>query len=216
MITPSMRDAASAKITRLSLFEVHGLFGEFYYRIPIKLEQRITAIIAPNGSGKTICLRLINALFTRKWSFFSGVEFERVEYYFTSGERLTISKNDEPSEQAGGGLAAGIQLRPIDANGKVTPWKPAPDPKIRAQPIERYVGFLTRQGPNLFTHDFTEATYTFAEVVETFSEHLPENYRNSLFGKEPAQITAVTGAIDCHLIETQRLLVLRDDAVVDP
>src|SRR6266478_7169119 len=91
MNTPSMRDAASAKATRLSLFEVHGLFGEFYYRIPIKLEQRITAIIAPNGSGKTICLRLINALFTRKWSFFSGVEFERIDYRFTSGERLTIA-----------------------------------------------------------------------------------------------------------------------------
>jgi hypothetical protein len=216
MNVPNTREATLAKGTRLSLFEVHGLFGEFFYRIPIKLDQRITAIIAPNGSGKTICLRMINALFTRKWSFFSGVEFERVEYHFTSGERLTISKVGEPGEQAGGGLAGGLQLRLVDANGKVTSWKPAPDPKIRAQPIERYVGFLTRQGPNLFTHDFTDATYTFAEVVETFSEHLPEPYRNSLFGKEPAPIAAVTSAIDCHLIETQRLLVLKDDAVVDP
>jgi AAA domain, putative AbiEii toxin, Type IV TA system len=216
MNTPGISEAASAKVTRLSLFEVHGLFGAFYYRIPIKLEQRITAIIAPNGSGKTICLRLINALFTRKWSLFSGVEFERVEYHFTSGERLTISKVGDPSEQAGGGLAGGIQIRLVDANRSVTSWKPAPDPKIRAQPIERYVGFLTRQGPNLFTHDYTDATYTFAEVVETFSEHLPETYRNSLFGMEPPQIAAITGAIDCHLIETQRLLVLKDDAAVDP
>jgi hypothetical protein len=167
MNTVSTREA-SAKGTRLALFEVYGLFGEFYYKIPIKLDQRITAIIAPNGSGKTICLRLINALFTRKWSFFSGVEFERVEYHFTSGERLTISKVGESGEQAGGGLAGGLQLRLVDAENKVTPWKPAPDPKIRAQPIERYVGFLTRQGPNLFTHDYTDATYTFAEVVETF------------------------------------------------
>jgi predicted ATP-binding protein involved in virulence len=215
MNTASMSNV-SAKGTRLALFEVYGLFGEFNYKIPIKLDQRITAIIAPNGSGKTICLRLINALFTRKWSFFSGVEFERVEYHFTSGERLTISKVGESGEQAGGGFAGGLQLRLVDADNRVTPWKPAPDPKIRAQPIERYVGFLTRQGPNLFTHDYTDATYTFAEVVETFSEHLPEAYRNSLYGKEPAQIAAVTGAIDCHLIETQRLLVLKDEAVVEP
>jgi predicted ATP-binding protein involved in virulence len=72
--------------TRLSNFEVYGLFGQFDYKIPVKLEQRITAIIAPNGSGKTICLRLINALFARKWSFFAGVEFGRVEFHFTSGQ----------------------------------------------------------------------------------------------------------------------------------
>src|SRR5215212_1499274 len=101
MNTQSTRNAASAKTTRLSLFEVYGLFGEFNYKIPVKLEQRITAIIAPNGSGKTICLRLINALFTRKWSLFSGIEFERVEYHFTSGEKLTIAKLNDAGEQAG-------------------------------------------------------------------------------------------------------------------
>jgi hypothetical protein len=120
MNTRSSRYANPAK-TRLSHFEVYGLFGEFYYRIPINLESRITAIIAPNGSGKTICLRLINALFTRKWSFFSGVEFERVEYHFTSGETLTVSKLGDASEQAaGGGLAAGIRLRLVDTVGEET------------------------------------------------------------------------------------------------
>jgi ABC-type phosphate transport system ATPase subunit len=80
MNATSLHESSSAKLTRLSNFEVHGLFGEFTYTIPIKLEQRITAIIAPNGSGKTICLRLINALFTRKWLLFAGVEFDRIEY----------------------------------------------------------------------------------------------------------------------------------------
>jgi ABC-type lipoprotein export system ATPase subunit len=197
---------------RLLNFEVYGLFGEYYYSIPIKLEQRITAIIAPNGSGKTICLRLINALFTRKWSFFSGVDFERVEYQFTSGEKLTIEKFADGGEQAGAGLASGIQVRLTNSAGELAVWNPAPDPKVRSQSIERYVTFLTRHGPNVFTHDFTGASYTFEEVVETFSEHLPESVRNSLFGKEPAEIAAITGAIDCHLIETQRLLVLKEDA----
>jgi ABC-type lipoprotein export system ATPase subunit len=209
------RSDSSGNLIRLSQFEVFGLFGEFYYNIPIKIEQRITAIIAPNGSGKTICLRLINALFTRKWWFFSGVEFDSVEYRFTSGEKLTIAKLVDTGDQASGGLAGGIVVELTDANGEVTAWKPAPDPKVRAQPIERYVGFLTRRGPNLFTHDFTDATYTFEEVIEAFSEHLPESYRNSLFGQEPTKIAAVTGAIDCHLIETQRLLVLKDEAMVD-
>jgi predicted ATP-binding protein involved in virulence len=211
-------DVNTGKQTRLSHFEVYGLFGEFNYIIPIKLEQRITAIIAPNGSGKTICLRLINALFSRKWSFFSGVEFERAEYHFTTGEKLTVAKVVEPSEPpATGGASLNISLSLLDRDGRSTIWKPVPDVKVRAQPIDRYVTFLTRRGPNLFTHDYTGDSYTFEEVVETFSEHLPESIRDSLFGKEPANIAAVTGAIDCHLIETQRLLLFKEnDAVVDP
>jgi hypothetical protein len=41
----------SGKLDRLIYFEVRGLFGEFTHRIPIKTDLRITAIIAPNGSG---------------------------------------------------------------------------------------------------------------------------------------------------------------------
>jgi hypothetical protein len=203
--------------TRLSNFEVYGLFGQFDYKIPVKLEQRITAIIAPNGSGKTICLRLINALFARKWSFFSGVEFGRVEFHFTSGQKLTIAKSGESTEPAVGGLVGGgIILRLVQYNGQETNWKPAPDPKARAAPIERYLTFLTRRGPNLFIHDFTDVSYTLEDVIELYAEQLPEAYRNSLFGEEPPEIAAVTRAVDCHLIETQRLLVLRDDVANDP
>src|SRR6516165_4706444 len=135
MNTPTTNNALSAGMARLAHFEVYQLFGEFNYKIPIKLEQRITAIIAPNGSGKTICLRLINALFTRKWSFFGGVEFNSAEYHFTSGHKLIIAKLGDSGEQsAGGGLASGIELTLIASDGKMTTWKPVPDPKIKAQP----------------------------------------------------------------------------------
>lgn len=69
-------------LDRLVYFEVKGLFQEFTYRIPINTEKRVTAIIAPNGSGKTICLRLINSLFQQQWSFFADIDFERTEYHF--------------------------------------------------------------------------------------------------------------------------------------
>jgi len=216
MNTSGSRGGGSVESARLSHFEVFGLFGEFHYSIPINLESRITAIIAPNGSGKTICLRLINALFTRKWSFFSGVEFDRAEYTFTTGDRILVSKLVEPNDTpTSGGLAAGVSIALIPRSGERIVWNPAPDSKIRAQPLERYIGFLTRRGPNLFTHDYTEATYSFEEVIETFSELLPEAIRNSLYGKEPQGIAALTYTIDCHLIETQRLLLLRDETMPD-
>src|SRR5216684_5748063 len=69
--TTTATQAQKPPLDRLVYFEVKGLFQEFTYRIPINTEKRVTAIIAPNGSGKTICLRLINSLFQQQWSFFA-------------------------------------------------------------------------------------------------------------------------------------------------
>jgi predicted ATP-binding protein involved in virulence len=211
----SSADSTLGRLNRLANFEVYGLFGQFDYKIPVKVEERITAIIAPNGSGKTICLRLINALFTRKWSFFAEVEYDRVEFHFTSGQKLTIFRENKSTDAVETpsvtGLAAGISVKLVSAKGIITNWKPAPDPKVRSAPIERYLGFLTRRGPNLYTHDYTDANYTLQDVIELYADQLPESYRNSLYGKEPIEIAALTRAVDCHLIETQRLLVLKEE-----
>jgi hypothetical protein len=114
----------------------------------------------------------------------------RVSFHVRSD---TIAKSGELTEPAAGGLAGGgITLRLVQYNGQETNWKPAPDPKARAAPIERYLTFLTRRGPNLFTHDFTDISYSLEDVIELFAEHLPEAYRNSLFGEEPPEIAAVS------------------------
>ncbi len=55
--------ADSAKLDRLVHFEVADLFGQYTYQIPINVEKRVTAIIAPNGSGKTICLSITVAIY---------------------------------------------------------------------------------------------------------------------------------------------------------
>jgi predicted ATP-binding protein involved in virulence len=80
-------------LDRLVHFEVEALFGQYSYRIPVNVEKRVTAIIAPNGSGKTICLRLIAALFAKKWSFFSELEFGTAKYVFQSGRQVTIRRD---------------------------------------------------------------------------------------------------------------------------
>ena len=58
-------------------FEVEELFGEFKYTIPLNLDQHVTAVIAPNGIGKTLCLRMIAGLFEQKWTVFSDNVFSK-------------------------------------------------------------------------------------------------------------------------------------------
>jgi hypothetical protein len=77
--------------------------------------------------------------------------------------------------------------------------------------IERSLPFLTRIGSDIWRHDHTGETYSASEVVDTFGDALPETLRTNLFGKKCEIFTAITSKIDCHLIETQRLLILRDD-----
>ena len=83
---------------RLAEFRVSRLFNEFDYVIPLRIDERITAVIAPNGSGKTVCLRLINALFRRQWSVFKSTEFRRACYYFNDGRTVEVTK--EPAGEA--------------------------------------------------------------------------------------------------------------------
>ena len=71
-------------------FKVEGLYEDYDHEIPINLEDHITAIIAPNGMGKTICLKLIYSLFSGDWAYFSSVDFRSVLYEFSDGSKITI------------------------------------------------------------------------------------------------------------------------------
>jgi len=47
---------------------VEKLFGFFDHDIPMKMDDRITIIHAPNGFGKTAILRMIHGLFNSRYS----------------------------------------------------------------------------------------------------------------------------------------------------
>ncbi len=51
---------------RIKQIAVTNLFGIFNHVIPLKMNERITIIHAPNGFGKTIILRLLSELFSEK------------------------------------------------------------------------------------------------------------------------------------------------------
>ena len=200
-------------LDRLVHFEVENLFGQYTYKIPINTEKRVTAIIAPNGSGKTICLRLISSLFTKQWSFFSDLEFGSAKYVFASGRQVLV-RRDRLSDQKEPTSRLGVLFVISVPEHKPIQWRPgsSTDAKVNLPPLDRYIGFLTRRGPNQYVHDTTGVSYTFYEAIEAFSEFLPPTIRTSIYGDEPAALKSLIGNIDCHLIETQRLLVLREEA----
>ncbi|UYO55692.1 AAA family ATPase [Rhodopseudomonas palustris] len=213
MAVASKSTSTETSSDRLVAFEVENLFGQYNYRIPINVEKHVTAIIAPNGTGKTICLRLISAFFSKKWSFFADLKFGTVKYTFQSGRQVVV-RRDKSGDDNDVSAKLGVVFHIFIPDHKPIQWKPgasADQRMMRAASIERYVSFLTRRGPNRFVHDITGEIYTFFEAVETFGNYFPPSYRKQVYGDEPLALQGLISNVDCHLIETQRLLILRDD-----
>src|SRR3546814_14503876 len=74
------------------------------------LASRITALIGPNGMGKTACLRLINALFRRQWSVFSTTEFDRVEYLFSDATLVRVHHGEAEASADEPGVTTGVVI----------------------------------------------------------------------------------------------------------
>lgn len=207
-----MNELETSLALRLTHFKIQGLFGEHDYVIPLNTDEHVTAIIAPNGSGKTLCLRLISAFFKRKWGAMMGTEFESLEYHFSNGTSVTIEKiapadveeNDEESVSLRVAVRAAVEDEPVV-------WAPKMIGARRKVSIERYLPFMTRAGTSSWRHDHTGQLFDFPDLIEEFGEQLPESIKSGLWGDMPSILEELTDSIDCRLIETQRLLVLDDD-----
>lgn len=197
---------------RLLDFEIVNLFDEFTYKIPLRQAEHVTAIIAPNGTGKTLCLRMIHGLFARRWSLFSDSAYDRAIYRFSNSSTVTIRKSKQRNAQdeaAGSESPFEITVRP-PAPAEAVTWKPKPADNRRVPTPERYLPFLTRVSGTRWRHDDTGEILPFSDIIETFGEHLPETYRRDVYGKIPPALERIIQSIDCRLIETQRLLILQD------
>jgi len=194
---------------RLINFEVAGLFGRYDYKIPVSISEHVTAIIAPNGTGKTLCLRLIAALFNQKWSSFLEVDFSRVVYTFNNGMTIEVRKKTISSgEGAQAPRTFTLTVKPL--KGKPISWTPKSLEDRRTVPVERYLPFMNRVAPDRWRDGHTGEVMPLDAVLEVYQDMLPEHITESVFGAKPRELVSIVSQIECKLIETQRLLILSD------
>ncbi len=89
-----MTDSTPLRIKRI---EVEGLFGLYHHVIDLNLEDRVTILHGPNGVGKTVVLRMINAIFRTNpleyivhFKDFSTAPLKKFLMEFTNGKSLEI------------------------------------------------------------------------------------------------------------------------------
>ena len=79
------------ELLRLSSVRITGLFGIYDHTIQLNTNDRLTIVYGQNGVGKTVILRMINALLGNNLEYFTAIPFSRIELDFEDHQRLVLS-----------------------------------------------------------------------------------------------------------------------------
>lgn len=174
---------------------IQGLFGHFNHRIKFK-DENITIITAPNGYGKTICLKVIDAIFNRKLSFLCDLQFDLIELITTSGT-LTITKDIDASPDT-------IHLKHSTVK-KIHKHKKDNSftNRVSTHSIDAHIPFIRRVGPREWEDIRTDEIYTFEDVIKNFHEYLPDELISQTY---PSWFYDFTDGLNAHFIQDQRLI----------
>ena len=80
----------STELLRLTRIEVDGLFDVYSHRIDLNLDNRVTLLHGPNGVGKTVVLRMTDALLKDQLGYFQTIPFSRFLLGFHDSSTLTL------------------------------------------------------------------------------------------------------------------------------
>lgn len=174
---------------------VRGLFGRFNYSIGFNKEN-ITIITAPNGYGKTICLKILDSIFNRRLSFLQSLSFLMVEVKTSQGS-LFIQKNDPESSEIS------LYLEGHEKEYHISKGVNLNERKISLSRIDAYIPFLNRIGPREWEDSRSGELYSLDEVVDSFSDYLPDNYMKRSF---PDWYVNFSDSLNAHFVQDQRLI----------
>jgi predicted ATP-binding protein involved in virulence len=85
---------------RIRQIRIDGLFGLYNHCINLNLKERVTILHGPNGVGKTISLRIVEALLNGRPDILSQIPFSQISLDFTDNSKIILSppSNDEKSK----------------------------------------------------------------------------------------------------------------------
>lgn len=182
---------------KLKKLIINGLFGHFNHVIKFK-DENITIVTAPNGYGKTICLKVIDSIFNRRLSFLCDLQFSSIELYTDNGV-LEIKKDQDISPST-------ITLGHSNEEGRheySKDFELAKSKKMSIHGIELHIPFLHRVGPREWEDHRTQDVYTLEEIIENFSEYLPDEFTSKSY---PQWYLDFSNGLNAHFVQDQRLI----------
>ncbi|GAB4301606.1 MAG: hypothetical protein Fur0025_41930 [Oscillatoriaceae cyanobacterium] len=188
---------------------VRDLFGMFNHEINLNLEDRITIIHSPNGVGKTILLRMINAIFNSRYSELRPIPFTTLKINFDDGSSLEVVRKNISEAKGESKLTFSFSDNRDSKPRSFEPDKPSEQEEIRfpLSVLEEIEPDLQRIGGRTWFYAPTHETLSLSDVIERFGESLPINYRPK---KDPAWLEKLKKSMTVRFTESQRLLTRKE------
>lgn len=186
----------------LSEIKVCGLFGRFDHRIVLNEDERVTIMIAPNGFGKTMILRIVNFLFNRQLRRLARMPFREVSVKFDNGWILAAERVVSAAGNRKSTSEMSVSLR---KNGSEEPFvlqEISPD-EFPLGFIEEWVPGLERVGPNLWVHLESNETLSFEDVVERHGHEFPAGVEAGI--GMPGWFSDLQQQISVRFVDVERL-----------
>lgn len=182
----------------LKKLKILNLFGHFNHLIPFK-DENITILTAPNGYGKTICLKVIDSIFNRKFLFLSELQFSKIELETSDGTLFLEKKPDKPYNAIF--LKHSKVKKSFEYNFDLSQ---RPGKILKRHSLEAYIPFLDRMGPNEWVDERTGEIVSYHEAREIYREHFPEDLKGELL---PDWFVKFSRSLNVHFIQDQRLIL---------
>ena len=187
---------------RIENISVRGLFDRFDHDIPLDTRERIAIIYGPNGFGKTMILRIVNALFNSPIRSLGRMPFGEVCVDFDDGSRLDVVRNSDTSLP---------QVALNGANGETEVYTPGArvgpqDLPFPIGDIDEFVPGLARVGHSEWFDTDSGESLHLDEVLAKYEDRLPfESDSLPLRSKMPDLLEQIRTSIPVRYIDTERL-----------
>jgi predicted ATP-dependent endonuclease of OLD family len=211
-------EAHGDNVLRIKRISVEGLFGIFDHDIGMKLDDRITIIHGMNGYGKTTILRMVNALFNKRYSDLRTTPFKEFRVELEDDSCVVVNKlpsaNGRKSQEAKRRRLSGISVKLLRGGKDVekTEVNSTTPEEWQAQshfPMpEHFIPGVVREGRNSWRYLPTNEEFAFEDLIDRFAEQMPAGVFKSVERPNMEWLHRLQKSVKVRFIESQRLLRL--------
>ena len=192
---------------KISRIGVYGLFDRFNHDLEFDPDERITIMIGPNGFGKTMTLRILNALFNLPVRSLERMPFNEVIVVFDDCSNLKVSRisgqwtcrkpHDQPT------LKFEYSRKPLESYTSEEAQFSEEELPFSISDIDEMIPSLVQIGPSKWRNLDTGETLDLDDVIAGYGEQLQLTPGTS--DSNSAWLRDIRNSIPVHFIGTERL-----------
>jgi predicted ATP-binding protein involved in virulence len=185
---------------KLEKLVINGLFDRFNHTVVFHQQENINIIIAPNGYGKTVILKIVDSIFKLKLSYFLELEFNFIQL-ITDERSLHLQKDRESKLRK---LKISIDEN-LDELFEYSSRSRGAD--NFAENVEMIMPFLDRVDIDKWHDGSSGEILSLDEILLKYSDLIPPKMQSDLTGNYPDWLKEFSDSFSTYFIQDQRLIL---------